>query len=417
MKKPRNILLSIADDQRWDMVGSVGDNRVLTPNFDKLAGRGTAFRNARCQNGPDPAVCIPSRAAIHTGRQVAETDLQCAGYPTLGEVLLEAGYETHLIGKWHNGRESCRRSFSGGARIFLGGMHDHCGMPLHDFDPSGRYENPKRCDKFSSVAFADSAIDFLENHQAEKPFFLCIGWTSPHDPRTPPAEFSDLYDVDQLELPPNFLPCHPFDNGELRVRDEMLAGFPRHPDEIRQHLADYFGMVSELDARWGRVLDALESRGFSENTLVIHTADHGLSVGQHGLMGKQNLYEHSVRVPLLMAGPEIPAGRREEGLCYNFDITPTILEWAEVPVPETMTAQSLIPVLNGSSPARPFVTAWYRSFQRSVTDGRWKLIDCSVSKEIQLFDLQADPWEMVNLASIHPEIVIRLESQLPEIPS
>src|SRR5439155_24083768 len=117
-----------------------------------------------------------------------------------------------------------------------------------------------------------------------------------------------------VALPPNFLPEHPFDNGELRVRDELLAGFPRTPDEVRRHIADYYGMISHQDAWMGRVLAAAP-----DNTIVVYTADHGLALGQHGLMGKQSLYDHSIRVPLIVSGPGLPSGRRVDALTCHAD--------------------------------------------------------------------------------------------------
>lgn len=408
----KNILLSMADDQRWDMIGSVGDPRVRTPNFDAMAAQGTVWTNARCQNGPHAAVCIPSRAALHTGREVAETNLQCDGFPTIGSTLREAGYNTHAVGKWHNGKASLNRSFASGEAIFLEGMHDHIGTPLHAYDPAGRYDQAKPCAKFSSEAFADAAIHFLHSRSDDRPFFLYIGWTSPHDPRTPPEEFARLYRPSDLELPPNFLPEHPFDNGELTIRDEMLAAHPRSPVEIQQHLADYFGMVSELDHQWGRVMAVMNDLGLLEETLVIHTADHGLAVGQHGLMGKQNLYEHSVRVPLIVSGPGVPRGRANGALCYNFDLAPTILQSVGVAVPETMTAQSL---WGSERDQRKSAIAWYRDCQRSYTDGEWKLIEYRVGEQTrqQLFNLRSDPWERCNLADEAREKVRQLAEGLP----
>ncbi len=396
------------------MVGAVGDRRVLTPNFDALAARGTAFVNARCQNGNHGAVCIPSRAALHTGREVCEVPMDCGNYPTIGSTLRAAGYVTHGIGKWHNERASYQRSFGSGSAIFFDGMHEHIGTPLHDYDPAGIYVSPKPSRKFSSVAFADAAIEFLERHDPARPFFLFIGWTSPHDPRTPPPEFASLYDAGNLELPPNFLPQHPFDNGELWIRDEMLAPHPRTPEAVRQHMADYFAMVSEMDAQFGRVMAALERLGIGRDTLVVHTADHGLAVGQHGLMGKQNLYEHSVRVPLLMAGPGIPINRREDSLVYGFDTAPACLEWAGVPEPGTMTARSLLSRFTGAEPARDHVVAAYKNLQKSVTVNGRKLIRYSVNgrSHDQLFDLTADPWETENLATELPDLVSEMEALL-----
>ena len=136
---------------------------------------------------------------------------------------------------------------------------------------------------------------------------------------------------EDIELPRNFLPEHPIDNGNLRGRDEMLAGFPRTPDEVRRHIAAYYGMISEVDAQIGRVLDTVEQSGQAENTYIIWAGDNGLAVGQHGLFGKQNMYDHSLRVPMVISGPGIAGGRKVDGMCHVMDLCPTICDLAGVP--------------------------------------------------------------------------------------
>ena len=133
----------------------------------------------------------------------------------------------------------------------------------------------------------------------------------------------------------------------MRLRDEVLAGFPRTEGEIRQHIADYYGMISHMDAHIGQVLKALEASGKANNTIVVYTADHGLAVGQHGLLGKQNMYEHSVSVPLVVRGPGVPAAAKIEQLSLTYDIYPTLCELAEIEVPETVESRSLLPLLRG----------------------------------------------------------------------
>ena len=442
-----NIVLLVADDHRFDAAGSLGTPALRTPALDALAARGAALTRTHIEGGWSGAVCVPSRACLLAGTGVfsatrprgareAAADgpaAACAawqdseldpGRSLLPEVLRAAGYRTHGIGKWHNGRAAFARAFAGGARIFFGGMADHRDVPLHDYDPTGRYPEGAAVPSgrlrgagdppdlrpdagFSSTVFADAAIAFLRSAAGSaEPFFLYVAFTAPHDPRTPPPGYA-LYPAADVDLPPNWLPEHPFDNGELGVRDERLAGLPRDPDELRRHIADYHGMVGHLDAQVGRILEALHAAGLQRDTVVAYTADHGLALGQHGLLGKQNLYECSVRVPLILAGPGIPAdGRRVDGLHHAHDLLPTLCALAGVPAPEGIDGRSLLPLLAGRpGAARPYVHAVYRDVQRMVGDGRWKLIryyrsarGCGTDR-LQLFDLAEDPWEMADLAA------------------
>ena len=197
------------------------------------------------------------------------------------------------------------------------------------------------------------------------------------------------------------MPEHPFDNGELFIRDELLAPHPRDEKSIRQHISDYYGMISHLDEQIGRIVDAMESLNQRENTLLVYTADHGLAVGQHGLMGKQNLYEHSVRTPLILSGPNLPPGRRVHALTYAYDLFPTLCGLCRLPIPKSVEGVSLVPLISGTTrKLHDTVSAAYKQYQRMVCDGRWKLVEYRVHgvRHTQLFDLERDPHEVENLA-------------------
>ncbi len=399
-----NFLVLFSDDQRFDTIGALGNVEIRTPVLDSLARGGTAFTRAYIMGSNQGAVCVPSRAMLFTGRHlfhVAKGIPQET--PMWTEVFRRAGYVTHGIGKWHNGAPSFARGFDGGAEIFFGGMTDQMRVRIQQFDPSGKYPKSRErvAERHSTDLFCDAAIRFIERQRGERPFFLYVAFTSPHDPRTPPKEYADLYDPGRLALPPNFMPEHPFDNGDLRVRDEKLAPWPRTPDVIRRHIADYYGMISHLDAGIGRVLEALRKAGRADDTVVIFTGDNGLALGRHGLMGKQSVYDHSVHVPLIISGPGIPRGGRVEAMCYLLDLFPTACELAGIAPPEGLDGVSLLPLLDGRKErVRETLFFAYRDFQRAVQDERWKLIEYDVRgvRTTQLFDLRADPWEMKNRA-------------------
>jgi arylsulfatase A-like enzyme len=399
-----NILFLFTDDQRFDTLQALGNAAIRTPNMDRLVQRGVSFTHCHIMGSTVPAVCICSRASLITGRhlyaapQVPRAEDSLTLWP---QVFRDHGYTTFETGKWHNGPWSFAQSFSCGENIFFGGMSDHLKVPVNDFDPSGKYpaEDRQIGKAFSSELFSDSAVKFLREYEGDAPWFAYVSYTAPHDPRMAPKEFADMYPADKIELPPNFLPEHPFDNGELRIRDELLALFPRTPEIIRQHIAAYYAMITHVDYHIGRVLDALDARGATDNTLIIFAGDNGLAVGQHGLMGKQNLYEHSMRVPLVMCGPGIPQAERRDALVYLHDLMPTTLDLVGFETPSTVESLSLAPLLRGETArGRETVFGAYMSVQRMVRGDRWKLIRYPYAEVTQLYDLQTDPWETRNLA-------------------
>jgi arylsulfatase A-like enzyme len=425
-----NILLIVTDDQRRDMVGALGDARVQTPHLDGIAAEGFAFQSAYVAGAMHGAVCMPSRAMLLTGRHFRELPVgmvQLWAAPQdergvspvqmLPETFRAAGYRTFGTGKWHNGTDSYHRCFDEGAAIFFGGMADHLQTPIHDFDPSGAYPQSARrpAEGFSSEVFADATIDFLESRAGqEQPFFAWLSFTAPHDPRMAPAKFEALYPRAEIAPPTNFMEGHPYPIGDMKIRDEMLAAFPRTREEVSDHLAAYMAMVTHLDAQIGRVLAALETAGLADSTIVVVVGDNGLAVGQHGLLGKQNVYEHSAGVPMLLRGPGVPAGGRSDGACYVHDLNPTLCELAGLPIPETVTARSLQPVLRGSADAvRDSLVLWYDTDAvgrgaadnagrlRALRKGRWKLIHNRFRgvETVRLYDLEADPWELHDLSA------------------
>ena len=435
-----NIVFFFTDDQRHDTLGALGHPQVHTPTMDRWVERGTAFTHAHIMGGTSGAVCMPSRAMLVTGRTLFHLAGEGQGIPPehvlLGEALQETGYRTFGTGKWHNGPASYARSFTDGAEIFFGGMEDHWNVPACDFDPTGQYENLRpavrnpyhsnevvlrHCDHISpgvhsSELFCEAAIEFIEDQDPEQPFFAYLSFMAPHDPRTMPRQYLDMYDPDAIALPPNFVPHHPFDNGALHIRDELLAAHPRTEAEVRRHIAEYYAMITHADAQMGRVIAALEHSDLLEDTVIVFAGDNGLALGQHGLMGKQNMYDHSLRVPLVFCGPGIPQGVRSEAYAYLFDIYPTLCELAGVPAPETVEGTSLLPAMREGDPIRESMYFAYTGLQRAVRDRRFKLIEYVVdgARTTQLFDVEADPWETTNLAgdAAHAEDLARLRGLL-----
>jgi arylsulfatase A-like enzyme len=409
-----NILFLLTDDQRFSTLHALNNGEIHTPNMDRLVRRGVTFTKACIMGGTVGAVCAPSRAMLMTGQSLFHVtdsivtprkgaDSAARPFVMFPELLRQNGYRTFGTGKWHNGEALYARCFNGGGSIFFGGMSDHLQVPLTDFDPSGKYPEGarRRGAKFSSELFSDAAVNFLEQYQGDDPFFLYVAYTAPHDPRVAPAKFANLYPWRKMPLPKNFLPRHPFDNGELEIRDEKLGPFPRTPDAVRQSIAGYYAMITEVDEQMGRVLQALESSGRADNTIVVFASDNGLALGQHGLMGKQNLYDHSVRVPLVIGGPGLPRGKRVDSLCYLMDLFPTFCDLTGLKTPPEVEGKSLMPAITGREKrVRDSVFLAYKDFQRAVRTADWKLILYNVKgkETTQLFDMRHDALEMRNLA-------------------
>jgi len=409
-----NVLFLFTDDQRSDMIHALGNDAIRTPNMDRLVRDGVTFTNAYIMGGSSPAVCSPSRACLFSGRTLWNVENQgiwgyeiSERYRTLPQVFRENGYITFATGKNEPGRKGhFARSFSTGDKILFKGMtRSQYRLPLHPFSPEGDYSARKRVlheGKHSAEVYADACIKFLkEQLSSDRPFFAYVAFQTPHDPRECPAEFRALYKNEDIELPKSFMPQHPFDNGMLSIRDEKLAGFPRQPDEIRRHIADYYATTTHTDAQIGRILEVLKNTGRMGNTIVVFSSDNGLAVGRHGLMGKQNVYDHSVHVPLVVAGPGIPKGQTRDQFCYIYDIYPTLCERAGLPTPGTVQFKGLNECIESAEARhREHLYFAFMSWQRSIRDKRHKLIEYCVDgvRRTQLFDLAKDPCETKNLA-------------------
>ncbi|MEK7829945.1 MAG: sulfatase-like hydrolase/transferase, partial [Acidobacteriota bacterium] len=331
------------------------------------------------------------------------------GQTTWPQVFAENGYATFGIGKWHNQPPSFISTFAEGKSVFFGGMNNPYTMPVQDLGADHKLTAKRESSKHATELFADSAIEFIGRQSGDKPFALYAAFTLPHDPRTAPKEYRARYDASKLALPANFLPQHPFNNGELTVRDEKLAPWPRTPEIVREHLADYYACITYLDAQIGRILEALKKSGQYDNTIIVFASDHGLAIGSHGLFGKQNLYEHSMNAPLIIAGPGVPKNKRSDAFAYLLDLFPTLCDLAGVKTPAEVEGLSLASVLSGKQKSRrqEIFTA-YRNVQRAVRDRQWKLIAYPQINKRQLFDLKADPAELNDL-SANPKFAKQLE--------
>jgi len=417
-----NFLFIIADDLMFRTIHSLNNHEVHTPNLDRLVASGCAFTHCFHQGSWSPAVCLPSRTMLNSGLTAFHAQAGVDHVPTWGQTLGNAGYDTYICGKWHLDTTVLQRSFKEMGPVApgmfpstpLGGPAYERPRPGDTWQPwdeslKGHWlhtslwknQTPDRIQHAASL-YSDCFIDHLLNKAAKRdtPFFMYLGFNSPHDPRQSPKEYLARYPQDKIEVPANFLARHPFDLGDYYIRDEMLAPFPRTPEAIQLHRREYYALITYMDEQIGRVLDALQRSGKASNTYVIMTADHGLAVGEHGLLGKQNLYDCSVRMPLIISGPGIASGKRIDDLVYQHCMYATTCDLAGVPIPKTVEFPSLAPLIHGQGPA-PYedVFSYYRSFQRMVRTKTHKLIVYPQIQRIQVFDIDNDPWEMHDLSN------------------
>ena len=436
-----NILLIVTDDQSTESLSCYGSTVCRTPHLDRLAAEGMILTDAHHMGAWAGAVCLPSRTMIMTGRTVwhlpgrsrktraakaarsEPSNLMAFGNrnppapgitakeaadSSLPQVFRDANYATFRTCKIGNSFAAANARFE----VVR--------------DQSSRGNRPGN----SSVWHADQALQWFEDRESRddpRPFLAYVGFSHPHDPRmATPEKLADYgvsnegpsgVDLDRAPpLPDNWLPKHPFPHGHPGLRDEVKVqgvGVDRDPATVRNELGREYGCIELIDEQIGRLVDHLRTTGQLENTYVVFTSDHGIAIGRHGLMGKQNLYEHTWRVPLIVQGPGIEAGSSASGFVYLLDLLPTLCELAGIQTPATSEGQSFVPVLRGQSERiREVVYGVYcggsKPGIRAVKTVGWKLVEWDVLdgtvRRSQLFDLEANPNEYLSQHA-NPEVV------------
>ena len=413
-KRP-NILLIVTDDQAPHTLSCYGNTVCETPHLDKLASSGIVLDQAYHMGSMSGAVCSPSRTMIMSGRtlwhlpprgkkHLKKEEGKASGpeilQNTLPAVFNRAGYETFRTCK--NGNSYAL------ANALFQVVKDKTARKAGEEDGSQWHGR--------------QLLDYLEdraNRKTEKPFLAYFGFSHPHDERWGRDDLNAKYGVSNVKIPHaqvsdqapkvpiSWLPAHPFPDGHPGLRDEVrVPGVMTSRTEatVRNELGREYACIENIDDQVGLVIEKLRSMGELENTYVIYTADHGIAVGRHGLMGKQNLYEHSWRVPFIVSGPGIKAGTRAKGNNYLLDILPTVCDLAGIDIPKTVQGKSVKPVLMGK--AQQIRNVLYGAYcggtkpgMRSVRKGDWKLIKYDVMdgsvRRTQLFNLKENPDELL----------------------
>jgi choline-sulfatase len=425
-----NILFILTDDQAPDTVGAYGNTVCQTPNIDRLAAEGMRFENAHHMGSWSGAVCRPSRTMIMTGRHVwnipgvhgkkakkkAAQESDPVAQNSMPAIFNRAGYATFRTCKNGNSYPAANQLFA----------------EVHDATKRGGTAES------GSAWHAEHVLEYLDKRatgKKDKPFLIYFGLSHPHDPRNGPEKLVSKYGANNRgpgktpnakapPLPANWLPAHPFHHGQPNLRDEVaVQGVGKNRDEatVRNEIGRNYACIENIDSQIGRVLKKLKAIGELDNTYIFFTSDHGMSVGRHGLMGKQNLYEHTWRVPFIVRGPGIKPGSTTDAMIYLSDVLPTFCELASIEKPKSIETKSIAGLLKGdTSKGRSHVYGVYsggtKPGMRAIKTGRYKLIKYDVLdgkvRETQLFDLEKNPQEF--LKEHHAQAVKSLTGHTPK---
>jgi len=430
-EQPRrpNILFIIVDDQSpFDLRIYEPRSALQTPTLDRLAAEGMVFDGAYHMGSFVGAVCTPSRHMLMSGRTLWHLPIgpgsqnHCPPHleeNTLAAVFNRAGYTTMRTCKIGNSFEDADKQFTVRKDANKRGGTDAEGSAWH----------------------ADQVLNYLDQRSSthdQRPFLIFFGFSHPHDPRDGKPELLAKYGVvnhaDKNSLPPanpkqpalpiNYLPAHPFPHGHPGLRDEEeVSGVWKNRDErtVRNEIGREFACSQNIDTQIGRVLDRLAATGELQNTYIFYTSDHGIAIGRHGLQGKQNLYEHTWRVPFIAKGPGIRPGSRVLGNIYLHDVLATLCELAHVETPATSEGLSFKSVLDGQwQTVRNVLHGAYsggtKPGMRCVKQGTWKLIKYDALNgqvhETQLFNLAENPYEL--LAQHNAPAIVTLTGNTPQ---
>jgi len=438
-QKPTNVLFILSDEHTRDVAGCYGDKIVKTPNIDALAARGTKF-TAAYTNCP---ICVPARASLQTGTYVAENACWDNAHPYDGSIrgwghrLREQGHHTMSIGKLHFRSDKDDNGFI--EEIIplhvVDGQGDLLGL-IRRPEPAARGGMPDLAKSAgpgeSTYAnydrnIRDGAIEWLTTRASklDKPWALFVSMVKPHFPLVAPPEFFAMYPPESMPMPrlygPDAYPTHP---SVKALRACMSYDDFFSPEKVRIALAAYYGMVSFLDDNIGQILRALEAAGLADTTRIVYSTDHGDNLGNRHMWGKSVHYEEAAAIPMIVAGPGIPAGKTCKTPVTLVDIYPTIVRSVGIEPDaqdKALPGQSLVEIANapcdpervafGEYHAAASITAMYL-----VRKGRWKYIH-HVGFQPELFDLETDPGETRDLGTdpAHAATVAMMEAELRKI--
>jgi len=437
-KNRPNIIFIMTDDHAAHAISCYGSKINKTPNLDRLAREGMRFNNCFCTN----AICAPSRAVILTGKYshlngVIDNAVKFdGGQQTFPKLLQKAGYRTAIIGKWHL-------------------QSDPTGFDYWNILPGqGIYHNPvmiemgqrKKHTGYVTDIITDLCLAWLKERPADKPFCLMYHHKAPHREWEPDDKHAKLYEDTDIPIPETFnddykTRCAAAHQQEMTIEQHLnrkdlkmdppegLTGQELKKWKYQRYIKDYLRCVAAVDDNVGRLLDYLDASGLAENTIVVYTSDQGFYLGDHGWFDKRFMYEHSLRMPLLVRYPkEIKAGSINDDIVLNLDFAPTFLDFAGVAVPSDMQGRSLRPLLKGNTPQNWRASMYYHYYEYpavhsvkrhyGIRTKRYKLIHFYHDIDAwELYDLEKDQNELNNVYDnpAYADIVKQLKTELQQL--
>lgn len=439
-----NIVLLMSDQHRYDVMGCAGDPVVRTPNMDRLAVEGFYLRRSVCV----APLCMPSRASIITGRYphnhgvIGNVGMILPQERTFMQCLQSAGYYTAVVGKMHfftlprggDLREMMQVTASFGfhdvyetlgrtAARYSSDPHtgylDERGLlqrlredhsyrtqqPIYYATPSVLPE-----EDFLDTHIGRKSVEWIQRYDRSQPFFLWTSWAGPHDPWDAPGKYGSMYD-------PADMPASVVDDLSAKPDIQQKRAERQHmhtctEQDIRKARAQYYGLVTLIDDQIGQILTALEERGWLNNTIIVYVSDHGEMMGDHGLFLKEQFYEPSVRVPLIVRYPPMfPRSTKCDALVELIDLMPTFLELAGADIPEVCLGRSLLSVLKGGSHEHREAVFSELGRTKMVRTERYKYTYMPGKGSLELYDLYADPQEVTNLLGCAEYIDVQREME------
>ncbi len=449
-----NILFIMTDDHAAHAMSCYGSKINKTPHMDRIANEGMLFENCFCVN----SICTPSRANILSGTYSHVNEVTTLSTHmdntilTFPKLLKEVGYQTAIVGKWHLGQ---------------GPAHEPTGFDYWNVLPGqGAYHDPvmiemgekKQFPGYVTDIITDFCFDWLDKRDPDRPFLLCCHHKAPHRRWEPDEKHANMYEDEEIPYPVTF--DDDYANrasaaaaATMRIdrdlNDRDTKGSPPEglsPEEVKKwkyqrYIKDYLRCVASVDDNIGRMLDYLDEKGLTENTMIIYCSDQGFYLGDHGWYDKRFMYEESLRMPFVIRYPkEIEAGSKCSDFMLNVDFAPTFLDYAGVEKPESFQGSSFRPLLHGETPDGWQTSMYYRYWMHLADHGvyahygvrthRYKLIyyyaqalgqagaiDDPKPPEWELFDLEKDPCELFSVYADpeYAEVVKDLTTELDRL--